>query len=124
MKMHTKYLLPVLLLGVFFLPSLVGAQQDFGLGETGARLPNSDIQINEADTRVAQYVGTVVNSFLGLIGVVFLILIIYAGTLWLTAGGNVERVKKGRQILTWSVIGLVVIFAAFIITSFVIDAVG
>jgi len=45
----------------------------------------------------------------------------YGGFLWLTAMGNNERVEKGKETLIWAVLGLVVIFGAYAITSYIID---
>jgi len=35
---------------------------------------------------------------------------IYGGFNWMTAAGNAEKVEKGKQILVWATIGLIVIF--------------
>jgi len=48
-------------------------------------------------------------------------LIIYAGFLWMTAGGNPEQVDKAKQWLTNAIIGLAIILAAYAISGFVID---
>ena len=97
-------------------------QQGYGLEETGANLPFTGTPVGEADTQVAELVGNIINAFLGIVGVVFLIYLIYAGSLWLTAGGNAERVTKGRKIMTWSILGLIIIFAAYVLTNFIIGA--
>ncbi len=36
--------------------------------------------------------------------------------------GNAEKVKKGQQILVGAVIGLVIVFSAYIMVDFVLDA--
>ena len=48
------------------------------------------------------------------IGVFF---IIYAGFLLVTARGNEDKVKKGKQFLLWSVIGTAVLLGALVIAS-------
>ncbi len=55
---------------------------------------------------------------LGLIGV---IMIIYAGVLWLTAAGNEERITTAKKTITTVIIGLAVILLAWAIVTFVID---
>ncbi|MEK7508916.1 MAG: pilin [Patescibacteria group bacterium] len=65
-------------------------------------------------------VGRIIYSFLGLLGVIFLVLIVYAGYLWMTAGGEEQQIEKAKSYIKNSVIGLVIILAAFGITRFVI----
>jgi len=68
-------------------------------------------------------VGGVINAVLGLVGVIFFVLMIYAGFLWMTAAGNEERVTKAKGIFVTSVIGLIVIIGAYYILDFVFDAI-
>lgn len=69
-------------------------------------------------------IGSLIAVLLGFLGVIFLILIIYAGLLWMTAAGNEDNVKKAKSILLNSVIGLVILLSAYAISSFVIDQLG
>ncbi|MFH0956077.1 MAG: hypothetical protein V1801_02610 [Candidatus Falkowbacteria bacterium] len=62
---------------------------------------------------------TVISAFLGLLGVIFLVLIIYAGYNWMTAQGDEEKVTVAKNTLTRAVIGLIIIVAAYSITYFV-----
>ena len=73
---------------------------------------------------VLSIVGTVINSLLGLIGGLFLLLTIYGGYTWMTAQGSEDKVKKARNILSGAVIGFIIIFAAYAITQQVINAVA
>jgi len=43
--------------------------------------------------------------------------------LWMTSGGNEEKIEKAKKILVSSIIGLTIVLAAYAITYFVIDAV-
>ena len=65
---------------------------------------------------------TVISAFLGLLGIIFLILIIYAGFEWMTAQGDEEKVTKAKDTLTRAVIGLIIIIAAYSITYFVFSS--
>lgn len=67
---------------------------------------------------IIQRVIAIVFSFLGLIAV---IMIIYAGFLWLTAGGEEERAEKGRTLLFQTVIGLIIILASWSLAYFVLN---
>lgn len=62
----------------------------------------------------------VIKIFLTFIGVIFLVLVMLAGYKWMTSQGNEEQVKEAKSQLTRSVIGLMIILAAWAITSFVV----
>ncbi len=58
-------------------------------------------------------IGRVINSILGVVGSIALIMFIFGGLTWMTSGGSADKIKKGRDIIVWSAIGLVVIFASY-----------
>lgn len=58
----------------------------------------------------------IIRIILTTLAMVFLIVILYSGFTLMTAGGNEERVEKSRKLLYRSVIGLIIIFAAYSIT--------
>lgn len=62
----------------------------------------------------------VIRVGLGLLGVLALGLIIYAGFLWMSAKGNEEKIEQAKKILIGAAIGLVIILAAFGIASFIL----
>ena len=52
------------------------------------------------------------NFLFGLSGAVFLLTFVYAGFLYLTAGGSAENVKKAQKMLIDASVGMVLIFGA------------
>jgi len=58
-------------------------------------------------------------SFLGLIAV---ILILWGGFKWMTAGGNDDQVGEAKKIIIAAVIGLAIIMSAYAITQFFVNA--
>lgn len=66
---------------------------------------------------IIQRVVAIIFSFLGIIAVVMMI---YAGFLWLTAGGEEEKAKQGRTLLFQAFIGLIIILAAYSVAYFVL----
>lgn len=64
-------------------------------------------------------VASVVTVLLGLLGVIFLILMIYGGFLWMTDRGNEEQVKKAQGLIKSAIIGLIIVVAAYAITVFI-----
>jgi hypothetical protein len=69
---------------------------------------------------LTQIIGQIINAVLGILGVIFLILIFYAGFLWMTDAGSGEKIKKAKGMLLAAAIGLVLCLAAFSITNFVL----
>jgi len=65
-------------------------------------------------------VGTVIQAFLGLLGVIFVVLIIYAGYNWMMAQGEEEKVIKAKDTLKRAVIGLAITIGAYAISYWVI----
>ncbi|MDP2737080.1 MAG: pilin [bacterium] len=89
------------------------------LGTTGAKGWGS--QITDASA-MPQIIQTVISAFLGLLGIIFLVLIIYAGYNWMTAQGEEEKVTKAKDTLTRAIIGLIIITSAYAITYFVFSS--
>lgn len=75
-------------------------------------------------TDLTTIIGRLISAFLGVLGVVLLIIIIYAGFLWMTAGGNTEQVDKAKQWMMNAVVGLAIVLASYAITAFIINALG
>lgn len=101
-------------LGLLFLPALAFGQSD-SLASVGA---NSSL----SDTPLPVIIGNLINVFLGLLGVVFLVLVIYGGFIWMTAGGDESKVERAKQTLIRAVIGLIITLSAYAITAFIFNA--
>jgi len=67
--------------------------------------------------------GNVINSVLGIIGSLALVMFIYGGATWMLSAGNQEQVTKGKNILIWATLGLVIIFTAYALVSFVLTTI-
>lgn len=68
---------------------------------------------------IGTVMGLLVKAFIGLLGIIFLILIILAGYNWMTASGDESKVEKAQHTMRYAIIGLAVIIAAYAITYFV-----
>ncbi len=121
-----KYFLTIFIFGLsFFVMSPVLAEADKssleGLNNTAGKINAYKDQIAEASaqTTVINRVGGLVALVLSFVGIIFLLLSIYAGIMWMTAQGNAAQVEKAKTLLTNATIGLVIISAAYSITVFV-----
>lgn len=66
--------------------------------------------------------GSIINVVLGFLGILLLFYMLYAGFLWMTAGGDTKKVEKAQSIITQAIIGLLIIVAAFAISNFVLGS--
>jgi len=68
---------------------------------------------------VTSIVGNVIKGILLISGLIFFVLMVYAGLVWMTAQGKDEQVEKGRKTLIAATIGLVIITGSYALTIFV-----
>lgn len=68
-------------------------------------------------------IGRIIGVILGLLGIILLGYIIYAGFLWMTAGGKPEQVEKAKKTMVNAVVGMVIILSSFALTNFVVRAI-
>jgi cytochrome bd-type quinol oxidase subunit 2 len=64
-------------------------------------------------------IGQVIQVALGLLGVIFVVLMVYAGYLWMTARGEADQVDNAKDTIRRALIGFIIITAAYAITSYV-----
>lgn len=74
-------------------------------------------------TLLLQRIGIAINAVLGLIGTILLLLILYAGFLWLTAGGNEQQVMKAKKYIINSIIGVIIVSSAYLISSTIMSSI-
>jgi len=61
---------------------------------------------------------------LGIVGSLSLIMFIYGGFMFLISAGSSESISKAKKIIVAAVIGLVIVFASYLIIKFVLGALG
>jgi len=96
------------------LPAMVSAQ-GYAQPTNPGGMPDSDI--NDVITNV-------LNWFLGFLAVLSILMIVIAGIMYITSGGDEGRVDKAKSWLTYSIIGLVVALLGFVIVKAVGAALG
>ncbi|MFH0857295.1 MAG: hypothetical protein V1848_00935 [Candidatus Magasanikbacteria bacterium] len=114
MKKTIKNILTFVVLGIALFPYQVFAgtlqtapnQLDKVIGKTGIDKTQS----------VQSITGTVINTALSMVGIIFLVLMVYAGYLWMTARGEESQVEKAKKIVYSSMIGLGLTLGAYAIT--------
>ena len=99
-----------------FAPVFVQAQVDTGLqfaAQTG--LPTTDLRL---------IIANIIRAALGLLGIAAVIIVLYGGWLWMSAGGNEEQISKAKKTLLNGTVGIVIILSAYGIVSFIMNVFG
>lgn len=65
-------------------------------------------------------IGRIIYVALSFVGIILLGLLIYAGYLWMTSGGDAAKIEQAKSYIKNAVIGLVIIVSSFAITSFIL----
>lgn len=83
-----------------------------------------------ADTRITTVEGakdrveTIANTFIGIIGLVAVVMLIYGGWLYITAGTNEDNTKKAKGILLWAMLGLGLAVLSYAIVNVFVNFIG
>jgi hypothetical protein len=89
--------------------------------DTGSVSLSNPLGDDKADRDPKVLIGNVINAVLGVVGSLALLMFIYGGFTWMTASGNSDKVQKGKNILLWATIGLIVIFTSYALVNFIIQ---
>ena len=90
-----------------------------GTGETTFVDGANGIQLGT--TPLEETIASLINTFIGLLGIVAVIIILIGGFQWMTAGGDDEKIGGAKKMIYAGVAGLAVILAAYAIATFVIE---
>jgi len=71
-----------------------------------------------------EFIGQLISAVLGIVGSIALAMFIYGGFTWMTSAGNSEAVSKGKNIVIYAVLGLVIIFTSYALVKFVFTSIG
>ena len=127
-------LLSIILPSIFFSAVNVFAQQETGQPSESKFIPQCVLDNPTGDPTtegqcrsVSIYVVlllNVANYLFGIVGAFALLFFIYGGFTLILSRGNSEQTKKGIEIVTAAVIGLVVVFGAYMLVQFLGTAIG
>jgi len=106
---------------IIFLSAAPALAQNSAVAEIQKGLKATNEEAGYSNLKLPDLIGNFISVILGVVGIIFLVLAVYAGVMYMTAGGDPGKVKKAKEILTQSLIGLIIIVAAYALTEFVID---
>lgn len=111
MKISRKLIAGAITAGAMVLPLAASALTIENVGGT--------LTLGSADLK--ETVVNIITFVLGLLGLIAVIMILYGGFIWLTAGGNEDKVDSAKKIISAAAVGLVVILISWAIVQFVIN---
>ena len=117
---HIISFMLILVMSSFIMMNVIGVQAE-DVSATGAiavptvpRLGTNNID----DTTT-----NIINTALTLLGIIALVIVLMGGFKWMTSAGNEEKVGEAKKLLGAGVIGLIIVFAAWAIASFIMSTV-
>jgi cbb3-type cytochrome oxidase subunit 3 len=94
-----------------------------GLEKSTKEAYGADVSDDSTDsgliTDIPGAIGTIIGAVLAFVGLLFFLLMIYGGLLWMLARGNEQQVEKAKNLIISAVIGLIIILSAYAITAFI-----
>ena len=118
MKKLLKYIIPVLLIGVFALALVVPEVSALTLQE-GAEAARCDGCPEDLFGNTGVF-KQVTNTILYIVGIIAVIMLIIGGIKYVISGGDSKKVTDAKNTVLYAIIGLVICFLAFAIVNFVI----
>ena len=119
MKGNLKKIYHLLLTAVLFLSAVnvawaqnLGVEYANNLGLLSTTLSPQDLLVN------------IVRYLLTFLAIIAVIIILYAGWLWMTSGGSPDRLRRAKRVLVSAIIGLILIITAFAIVQFITNFVS
>lgn len=117
--MKTKYFFFGLLVAAFLTVPLIASAVDLG-GDLAGRAATGAGYSAATDTTASEIIGEIIQIALSFVGVIFLVLTVYAGFLWMNARGEQSDIDKAQGILRTAIVGMIITVGAYSITSFVV----
>ncbi|OGJ42129.1 hypothetical protein A3B60_00645 [Candidatus Peregrinibacteria bacterium RIFCSPLOWO2_01_FULL_39_12] len=74
------------------------------------------------ETTLRGLILTIVNYFLGFLGLLAVIMVIYGGVTYVSSAGNDEAVGKAKKIIMYALIGIVIILLSFVLVRMVLGS--
>lgn len=117
------FILAVLLFFSLFSFCLAQSNQLGGLEDTAAGVGYQTVS-GDTSVRISSWIGMIISAIVGFIGVIFMVLIFMGAFDIIGAGGNDEQVKKGKDKIKNGVIGILIVFASYLLTNTILSLVS
>jgi heme/copper-type cytochrome/quinol oxidase subunit 2 len=122
MRMFKNLFIALALVALPLGASRITAVHAASLDDAASNLSTTNEETGLAEQDLTTTIGSLIGVLLSVLGVIFLLLTIYAGFTYMTAQGDPKKVDKAKDILITSVVGLIILMSAYAISTFVIDS--
>lgn len=86
---------------------------DNPLVDEAAKKAGFNIDAEDSETFFIEALGKVIFTFVSLLGILFVILIIYGAYIWMYARGNENEVERARHIIRDAIVGIIVLAGSY-----------
>jgi len=85
-----------------------------------------DSKVNDSISKrpLGELIMEIVNYFLGFLGLLAVLVFVYAGVLWVVNGGSEDQISKAKTMMTYAALGLIIVMLSFSIVTFITNSVG
>jgi len=119
-----KTILATLVLTAMLAVPMVAFGQGDLSGQIDENLQRTGLQDDLGSAgNLPETIGNIITVVLGFLGIIFIVIIIYAGFIWLLSNGDDGKIKKAKGMIINSIIAVVIIFLAYAITTFVFSTI-
>ena len=114
----------VLLFNISFManPVFASPASDKALAGLETSAGSAGLATDKADP--TEIIGKAISVLLSILGLIFLIVVVYGGITWMTAAGNPEDIKKARNMIIEGAIGMALTLAAYSVAYYVVQAIA
>ncbi|MFA6604052.1 MAG: pilin [Patescibacteria group bacterium] len=99
-------------------PTLAAPTPSTGFSQSAA----VGVPLPLAGVTVPGLIGKIINQTLGFAGLIALLMFIYGGLTWMLASGNEDKIGTAKKTVTWAALGLIMVFASYMIANLVITS--
>lgn len=90
--------------------------------ESVSALSECNVGKTDGDKSLMSNVSMLINVFASVMGFLAVGMIIYGGFMLLTAQGDPAKIKRGKDVVTYSIIGVILVMLAYAIVNFVMKS--
>ena len=93
------------------------------LADCGSAIQCAQKGVNSSggdSTSLSDYIKTIINILLFIIGIIAVIVIVIAGIQYVTSGGNADQASKAKNAIIYAVVGIIIAVMAYAIVGFVV----
>lgn len=90
--------------------------------ESVSVLSECNVEKTDGDKSLMSNVSMLINVFASVMGFLAVGMIVYGGFMLLTAQGDPAKIKRGKDVVTYSIIGVILVMLAYAIVNFVMNS--